>query len=84
MKVFKMPDRQPEDGQVSIRRLLDGRLALSVTTNGAEQFTILSEFNAWRIFGMLSLFLELPLLKHVSKAIKLGESVEMFATPGGK
>ena len=46
-------------------------LAVTVEHNGEEQRIVMSEFNARRVFGMLSMMLELPLSSTVGKAIKI-------------
>lgn len=65
--MLKMPDRLAGDGPVSIERTDDDRIVL-----GCDGSTIsVSEFNAWRLFGMMALMLEIPLPSKVGKAIKL-------------
>lgn len=74
-KKLEMPARGVSDGPVSIRRISIGpveRVILEATQSGKEQAMELSEYNAWRMFGMLSLMLGIPLPAHVGKAIKLG------------
>ena len=67
-----MPERQPTDGPVRVARLLDGRLMeISVETDGVTGTLALSEHNAWRVFGMLALMLEIPLPPRIGEAIKL-------------
>jgi len=66
---LKQPERLPEDGTVRIERTGNG--GLMICEDGTHTAVILSEFNAWRVFGMLSLMLGIPLPAKVSKAIKL-------------
>ena len=67
MTAWKMPKRIPTDGPVGIRRVGDHYLALSF--DGHE--VTISLYNAARIFGMIALFLEIPLPKKLGAAIKL-------------
>lgn len=69
-----MPERQPTDGAVSVNRPAKGMIGITASTDGQLETLRMSEFNAWRVFGMLSLFLGLPLPKAVGKAIKLSAS----------
>jgi len=66
---LKQPERLPEDGGIRIVRMPDGKL--TIAEDGNHTAVILSEFNAWRVFGMLSIMLGIPLSKKVSVAIKL-------------
>lgn len=59
--------RQPTDGEVRITRLDNGRIRISVD----EIAFSVSEFNARRLLGLLSLLLELPLSGKAQKAIRL-------------
>jgi hypothetical protein len=73
---WTMPPRQPEDGKVEISQLDDDSLVLSVTRVLDEKRSDtdsirMSRYNAARMFGMLSLFLGIPLPKKLGKAIKL-------------
>ncbi len=73
---YKMPERLPEDGAVTVSRLGEKFLTLRVETDGKEELITLSLFNAWRLFGSLSLMLNLPLNKEVSAAIQMTASKE--------
>lgn len=76
---LKMPDRQPRDGAVSVTRGADGEgICIAVTDSGEEQGLHMTDYNAWRILGMLSVMLELPLSKASSKAIKFDSGPEMM------
>jgi hypothetical protein len=70
---LKMPERTPVDGPVSLY-IVDGtnheRLAISVTTDGREQIMIVTEHNAWRVLGLLSFMLKVPLSKAAEKVIR--------------
>lgn len=68
----KQPDRGPEDGPIGITRLDDETLAIDCTTNGVLRRTIASEYNAWRLFGTLAVFLGIQLPKKLEKSIDLG------------
>jgi hypothetical protein len=70
---FKQAPRTEKDGQISVSRMPNERdtLVISVTHDGVQQALTLSEHNASRIFGLLSMMLEIPLSKAVGKAIKL-------------
>lgn len=72
MTVPKMPARRPEDGAVKVTRLDGDFIALDSTWDGKAESLVVSEYNAWRLFGLLSLILGLHLPKKVSAAIKLG------------
>lgn len=69
---LKMPERGPGDGPVAVRRPTDGEIAIAATTDGVEGCVVMSEYNAWRVFGMLSMMLGIPLPPATGKAIKLG------------
>lgn len=64
--------RQPCDGQISVQRPGTGDIYISVTHNGIEQGLTMSDWNARRIFGSLSVILELPLAKSAAKKIQMG------------
>ena len=66
-----MPPRQSDDGPVRVSRDGPRHLVLDVTQDGQHSELRVSEYNAWRLFGMLSLMLQLPLPKAVVQAIKL-------------
>lgn len=68
-KPWKMPERQPEDGEICVSRLRDGAPHLRMTHAAGN--LVLSEYNAARLFGILALFLEIPLPPALGKAIKL-------------
>ena len=76
-KKLEQPARRPTDGQVEIQRmdkttLGDDMINIRVMTGGEEHFLTCSPFNAWRVFGMLSLMLGIPLPAATGKAIKIG------------
>lgn len=67
--MFKQADRAPEDGPMSVTR--EGKkIRIAVTTGGTEESILVTEYNAARVLGALSLLLEAPLSKQVAKAIK--------------
>jgi hypothetical protein len=64
------PAREPHDGQVSVTR--EGEcLRVTVTHNGESASVLMGEFNAWRIFGMLAMMLEISLPTALLKKIKM-------------
>lgn len=65
-----MPTREPKDGAVEVRRE-DGGIRLRAEFDGCSHSMWCSEHNAWRLFAMLALILEIPLPAKVGKAIKL-------------
>lgn len=67
MSKWTMPNRLPTDGPMGVRRVGDDYLALDF--NGHE--VTVSRYNAARLYGMLGMFLEIPLSKAMGKAIKL-------------
>lgn len=66
----QQPEREPDDGAVNIGRR-GGKLVVSVETGGLTHELVMSDFNAWRVFGMLSLMLGIELPAKLRKAIKL-------------
>lgn len=71
MADYEMPPRQPGDGHMGVERVDDDHLRIYAVTEGQDQAIKVSDFNAWRLFGALSLMLGLPLPKNVSKSIKM-------------
>lgn len=72
MSNFVQAPRGSADGAVTVSRdCPPGMLRLSAETNDEIETITLSEYNAARLFGMLSLFLNIPLSAKVGKAIKL-------------
>lgn len=67
-----MPERLPEDGAVTISRLGEQFVEVTVVTSGAPERIAMSRYNAWRVLGMLSVMLGIPLTKAANNAIKLG------------
>lgn len=69
---LKMPARQPLDGPIEVRRMGDNHeeICIRVTNNDQARGVVMSEYNAWRVLGALSLLLGLPLSKAAQKAIK--------------
>ena len=68
--VLKMPERLPLDGPVSVRNE-HSTIVVEVKTDHTTETIHMSEYNAWRVFGMLSLMLRIPLPPATGKAIKL-------------
>ena len=71
MPVLKMPEREEGDGPVRVQRTHPKGVAVDVTTHGETETIHMSEFNAWRMLGALSLMLEVPLSKEAQRAIKM-------------
>jgi hypothetical protein len=68
--MLKQADRKPEDGPISVTREGE-KIRVVVETGEVSQSILMSEYNAARVFGALSVTLEVPLSKAVAKAIKL-------------
>ena len=71
-------ERQPGDGPVTVKWVGNGnreKVFVSVQSQdspkGVPEIIVMSEINARRVLGMLSMFLELPLSKESQKKIKL-------------
>lgn len=69
MVSYKMPERSPADGPMSVTREGE-KIRISAETDGKTESALMTEYNAWRAFGALSVLLGLPLPKAVGKAIK--------------
>jgi hypothetical protein len=68
-KRVKMPARAESDGRIECNR--EGEhLLLSCTQDGATTSVRMSDYNAWRAFGLLAIMLKIPLPDAVSKEIK--------------
>lgn len=67
----EQPERSDDDGPVEIQRVTEG-LVISCTQEGETTRLHVSEYNAWRVFGMLALMLGVELPKKLAKSIKLG------------
>lgn len=63
----KQPERLPDDPRVEVTRLDDDHYSIGV----GDKFLKLSTFNAWRVFGMLSVMLGLKLPRAMAERIKL-------------
>ena len=70
MSEYKMPERQPNDGAVSVSRPSIGADEIWISVeNGNHTSTLrMSPYNAWRVLGLLSCMLGLPLVKAAAKA----------------
>lgn len=73
---LKMPERLPGDGPISVDRLDDESIRVEVMTNGETRSIVMSPYNAWRAFWMLSLFLGIKLPSKLGKMIKFGGDVK--------
>lgn len=73
MSELKMPERQEGDGECGVSSPEVGVITITATQNGKTTTVVMSEYNAWRAFGMLSVLLGIPLPKKIAKAITLGD-----------
>jgi hypothetical protein len=65
-----MPERKPSDGGVSVNLTSHpGRVTIVVEGEGGGTLC-LSEYNAWRLIGMLCFLLKVPLTRAAQKAIR--------------
>lgn len=73
MPKLVMPERKPDDGPITVSLLGPNydRVAISAEGPQGSSGLVISEYNAWRLFGMLSMILHIPLTKEAGKAIKL-------------
>lgn len=71
MSILKMPERNESDGPIAVERPSEGKIAIRVSNSGEMSSVVMSEYNAWRAFGMLSVMLGIPLSPAAGKAIKL-------------
>lgn len=69
----EQPPRRLGDGPVEIATATPGVLSIGVTTNDARQYILVSEYNAWRVFGMLALMLGIKLPAKLMRQIQLGD-----------
>ena len=67
---MSQPERKPWDGPVEVLRVGD-YISVSATDQATKSTIMMSEYNAWRVFGMLAVILGVPLPKYIAKAIKL-------------
>jgi hypothetical protein len=68
-KTLTMPQRQPEDGGVSVNLLPGDRVGITIGGPGGGTLSI-SDHNAWRLIGMLCFLLKVPLTRAAQKAIR--------------
>lgn len=66
--MLKQPDRLPDDGSVRVECSGHNHSLVYIEVDG--QNIMMSQYNAWRLFGMLALLLKIPLTRAVAKAIK--------------
>lgn len=66
----KQPERELSDGPVSVDRV-DQFIVLSARQDKKYEGMKVSEYNAWRLFGMLAVILGIELPKNIAKTIKL-------------
>lgn len=67
----KQPERQKTDGPIGVSRTSEGRIRIDVTNDGEMASIEMSEFNARRAFGILTLFLGIRLPRALAKKIDL-------------
>lgn len=71
----KMPKKTASDGPVFMNRINhpdQPKLIKITVTQAQEQSTIImSEHNAWRVFALLALTLQIPLPKEIAEKIEL-------------
>ncbi len=63
-------DRGAGDGVPATGRGTGDRIVISVTHEGQERSVVCSPHNAWRLLGMLSHILGVPLSREAQKAIR--------------
>lgn len=64
-----MPERSGGDGRIECNR--EGEhLLLSCTQNGETTTVRMSDYNAWRAFGLLAVMLKIPLPDALGREIK--------------
>lgn len=66
------PERTPKCGAMSVQRGFsdDEVITITCTHDGQETHVVMSEFNAWRVFGTLALILGIKLSSKIAKGIK--------------
>lgn len=69
-KKTKMPERSKRDGAIALNRTEDDFLLLSCTQDGESMAVRMSEYNAWRAFGLLALMLKIKLPDALAEEIK--------------
>lgn len=72
---LKMPRKTADDGPVWMNRVNYAdkakRIVVTVTQNNETSSVTMSEHNAWRVFALLALTLQIPLPKEVAEKIEL-------------
>ena len=66
---YVMPERQWGDGPVTVTKPGCKTVVIEIETAGQIDRIATSEYNAWRLFGALSIALGLPLPPAVGKSI---------------
>lgn len=69
----KQPPKSDRDGLISFVRNEDETITITCETDGIQRSIIATEYNAWRIFGSLAVFLGIELPKKLGKQIKISE-----------
>ena len=65
------PARLPEDGEASVHRVNPDHICIAADLNGETQRVYVSNYNAWRLFGMLAFMLGIKLPAKLLREIKL-------------
>ncbi len=68
---FKQADRHPDDGPISVNKLEGGRISVTVSNGSEMGQLIMSEYNASRVVGALSLLLGIRINVEDSKRLKM-------------
>lgn len=79
--MYQQPAQRDVDGAVSVCRPQSDTICIEVATNGVTESITMGGYNAWRIFGMLSVMLGLPLSKAVAESIQLKVGNVQVETP---
>lgn len=67
---MSQPTRKDGDGRIEVQRVGD-YIDIRCTTDNREDSMSMGEYNAWRLFGMLSTILGIQLPKQLAKNIKI-------------
>jgi hypothetical protein len=67
----EQPERSDRDGEVSVHRLPNGDIMIAVVTDNERASVVLTDYNGWRIFGLLAFMLGIGLPTKLAKKIKL-------------
>lgn len=62
------PERLPDDPGITVEAVDDDYVSIAA----GNETLVVSRYNAFRLFGALSIVLQLPLPSRIGKAIKMG------------